>query len=284
MRFSLLRCGSVIALMLLAVSAWAQSDSVLVRFSALGGRYSKDIIPTFKDQFGNTIDCPCGRFTAYLGSHCEFLQSGDCIHSFITGNVDTISYVFDTSYYGWSFFAIVDHSKGQFRQVAFSEAINYIHDGYEFSSEFSFDSVPLTQISTILALGRFPAVYHGSAASKCDPGWGGAGCYGSFDTSVQETDSLYIQISPYSATVLNSTPIRDSTLHLVWDAATRSISAHFPNSNSQRVLEICDLLGRIKERIIIPSELESTQLRSTLPPACYFARLGDQVAKFLVTP
>jgi hypothetical protein len=50
-------------------------------------------------------------------------------------------------------------------------------------------------------------------------------------------------------------------------------------------IEVLDLLSRVVA--VIPIRTDDLTMDATipqLPPGCYFARLGDQVAKFVVPP
>jgi len=59
----------------------------------------------------------------------------------------------------------------------------------------------------------------------------------------------------------------------------------FVISEDVRTLEIYDLLGRNAATVEVPIGAEFVELPTTfLIPGCYFARLGDQVAKFVVAP
>ncbi|HEX5317209.1 MAG TPA: hypothetical protein VFX22_11215, partial [Candidatus Kapabacteria bacterium] len=59
-----------------------------------------------------------------------------------------------------------------------------------------------------------------------------------------------------------------------------SSPAHF-----NRRLEIFNTLSRkVADEVVLAGSLSLDHRISSLPPGCYFARLGDEVAKFIVPP
>ncbi|MDP4198720.1 MAG: hypothetical protein Q8922_13870 [Bacteroidota bacterium] len=59
----------------------------------------------------------------------------------------------------------------------------------------------------------------------------------------------------------------------------------FEKSHAWRTLEILNLIGRNVGGFPIPPDCEQIQIRiADLPPGCYFARIGNQFAKFVVPP
>jgi len=59
----------------------------------------------------------------------------------------------------------------------------------------------------------------------------------------------------------------------------------FNSSTTAKYLNIFNLLGTIAFSTYVVTEETWTQVPiASLPPGCYFARLGDQVAKFVVPP
>lgn len=66
---------------------------------------------------------------------------------------------------------------------------------------------------------------------------------------------------------------------------TKSLLSSFTPSDRTRELTLFDQLGVVRAKFDIPSRVNNERISATnLPPGCYFARLGDQVAKFVVPP
>ncbi len=90
-------------------------------------------------------------------------------------------------------------------------------------------------------------------------------------------DTLFFQIKPSTLEVSNSNL---STRIEFIDNGTQLLE--FAPSFEARGLEIYNTVGNIVFRSSISPTSSTEEL--LLPPGCYFARLGDQVAKFVVPP
>ena len=90
-------------------------------------------------------------------------------------------------------------------------------------------------------------------------------------------DSLFLQIKP------SALGVRNSNLSPRIEFLDNGIQLFkFAYSSEARGLEICNTIGEIVSRTSISPT--STFEELSLPPGLYFARLGDQVAKFVVPP
>jgi hypothetical protein len=151
--------------------------------------------------------------------------------------------------------------------------------------QMSIDSLPyIDSLGIISASGVFNFSESLSAQYNCN-------CHnqwwsGSCDDSGKVMDSITIEIIPdgYLSVSQLGTLSEARPLAIVGQG-TESVLCTFSSSENIRMLEIYDLLGRNSAIIPIPSGAEYFQFPIvSLPPGCYFARLGDQVAKFVVPP
>jgi hypothetical protein len=95
-----------------------------------------------------------------------------------------------------------------------------------------------------------------------------------------QVDTLSIKIVPnaYSAVSEDSAARPFSVL----DNESRFVLCSFALPQRSDAIQIFDLLGRVTT---LPINVgNNTTSLSSLPPGCYFARLGNQVAKFVVPP
>jgi len=100
-------------------------------------------------------------------------------------------------------------------------------------------------------------------------------------TTFQE-DSLYLELSPNNLGV--SVPLKNHT-NISTNANRGTIDFYYNSSFSSRSFEIVNIFGRVLlESTIPPGNVSQKLLQSQFAPGCYFARLGDQVAKFVVPP
>ena len=91
-------------------------------------------------------------------------------------------------------------------------------------------------------------------------------------------DTLTVEIIPFQLGVSKQCLEPNITL-IVND---EEVVGKFQISTEDRYLQLVDFLGRT-QNILIPAGI--SRLPSLLlPPGCYFARLGDRVAKFVVPP
>jgi hypothetical protein len=282
---SFLRCGVVIVLSLVAGRAVAQSDSMHVNLHFVGHSYSTIVATQYYDED------PANRGW-FSGPNAEVLVPSTVDFDFEAMYSDTVRDTVAPPNSGlaspgtWIYFTI-DSENSTFSQISLSfyqddSTDNPFSIGYY---ESNFDSIAFIRHGAQLSVvGSFQANYNvGGIVSGPWPD-SYAGYFGQLDTIGQEEDSLYIEISPFNASVSSSQSSNVSELLLIWNSSANSIAANFPLSDSPRILEISDLLGRSEENVSVPEGIESMQLSNNIPPGCYFARLGDQVAKFVVPP
>ena len=147
-----------------------------------------------------------------------------------------------------------------------------------------FDSLQYVDSSGILlARGIFPCTYFFSTFIQGD--WHNVGSYNSScSDSGQTMDTVSLEIAPtaYLDVTQGGSPPVVSHLYLSVDREGMLLSSFSPSSYP-RSLEIIDLLGKTVVSLPIQSGIESLQF--SLPcSGCYFARLGDQVTKFVIPP
>jgi hypothetical protein len=111
---------------------------------------------------------------------------------------------------------------------------------------------------------------------------GNAGIYNEFGSTsgvLTQTDTLNLRISRHLLNrVASSTSSSDNFIFYINNVL------HFLKANNtltDAYLQICDIVGNRKFYPIHPT---NPNIRLSLPPGCYFARLGTEVAKFVVTP
>jgi hypothetical protein len=282
---SFLRCGVVIVLSLVAGRAAAQSDSVRVQLHFVGHSYSK-LVPT---QYYDEDPANRGWFS---GPNVEVLVPFTTDFDFEGMYADTIRDTVVPPNSGlsspgkWIVFTI-DSENSKFLQVSLcfyqddSPSNPYSIGSYE----ANFESIAFIRNGAQLSVvGSFTANYNVGCYVSGPWPYSYGGYFGTWDTIGLEEDSLHIEISPFNASVSSSQSSNLSGLLLMWNSSTNSISANFPLSDSPRILEISDLLGPSEASVEVSTGIESLQLSNNLPPGCYFARLGDQVAKFVVPP
>jgi hypothetical protein len=266
---SFLRCGVVIVLSLVSGRAEAQSDSVNLICWLRGADISFSVTTNWSN---NSMGQSMAGETYGVDVPVNMIVGGEVPEN------DTVSY-------GSLSFAI-DSSKTTVRNLT----INYnpgglgpLYSGYR----AIYDSLPLTEVSfgnfvVSANLYRGDFTYWAVYQDFHSQGWVD---YGQSGDSEYETDSVYLLLSSSNASV--SPSFADSNMKQFLVAFTQDrneLSASFLAASFQRMLEIIDLLGRKAASYPVPSGFESLQLPNNLAPGCYFARLGDQVAKFVVPP
>jgi hypothetical protein len=154
-------------------------------------------------------------------------------------------------------------------------------DGGEFIA-IRFDSIPYVQdsVGDIFARGLYRAkVTFRSNRHLGMRDWMYNGSCSKYDTVF---DSVSIQIIPSSSLAVNSET-----------GLNRQFSVRFVGSSMMitcdlgpiaRPLEIIDAMGRCSCPLTIPAGQSSVNIENELSPGLYFARLGNQVAKFVVPP
>ena len=158
--------------------------------------------------------------------------------------------------------------------------------GYEQSAilfRMTSDSVPYADSAGMISTtGVFDMPYSISAQYECLEGhqtWTGS-CLDSGTLA----DTLDIRIVPnaFSRVSFREQAVTRVTL---LDPTSDLVLCSVPFSKDASVVEIFNLLGKKISLISIRSrEYGLEALTPDLPPGCYFARLGDQVAKFIIPP
>lgn len=105
-------------------------------------------------------------------------------------------------------------------------------------------------------------------------------CSGSCSKTDTIMDSVFFEITP--ATDVVESTLESSESFRAIGMNTQEAFAYSPQP-FDRSLVLCDILGRTISTILIPSGQTLNQSQN-LPPGCYFARLGNHVAKFVVPP
>ncbi len=152
--------------------------------------------------------------------------------------------------------------------------------------EVQFSPIPFTRTGNIISVspGLYPCKYDFGAIRQGATPTGSEVTQwnGSCNDSGSTMDSVYLEIYPASAEVL-TVPDLNIPLHVTSNGVNEMFS--FNSSSIGRNLEVMDMLGRIVfSTSLAPSETWHEVPLEQLPPGCYFARLGDQVAKFVVPP
>ncbi len=283
---SFLRCSVVMALSLVAGRSGAQTDSVIVKLHFVGHDHSRFIATQY--QFW-------GQQNWNPGPNEWLIIPWTADFYFRTQNADTI---LDTIKPPTMFDGIIEFETGAWIAFTIDTAASKLrkvslrfdtseNDNMVGFFEVTFDSIPFIRNGNQLsAIGSLPVDYlmGGWVSGPLDFPGRTSGYVGLFDTSGQEEDSLDIEISPINTAVVSSQSTMVSELLLEWNSTTNSITVNFPFSKLPGILTISDLWGRANESIPVPVGIESLQIPNNLPPGLYFARLGDQVAKFVVPP
>lgn len=126
-----------------------------------------------------------------------------------------------------------------------------------------------------------------SASYYCNVGISGHEAWnGTCKDRMQVVDTISIRIVPSSYLSVPPQGLMIETRDIAIRAqGTESLLCTFPLSEYPSVLKIYDFLGRTIEVVPIPISTAYLELpTASLSPGCYFARLGDQVAKFVVPP
>ena len=166
-------------------------------------------------------------------------------------------------------------------QFLFSEMLNV--GDVNVDGRISFDSVPYT--TPTQGYIEIP-----KAAYKCVKNWSGeigadrmgdeSGNGSGSDTSF---DSLAFTLVAPGVLDVRLAFVPSTSFSI--ESNGRLLNASFPISSSNRIFEIVDLLGKTVEASLVLPNIGSLQIpTASLPPGCYFARLGDAVAKFIVPP
>ncbi len=104
---------------------------------------------------------------------------------------------------------------------------------------------------------------------------------GEFGNGAQE-DTLSMELSPAVSSVFSAKTLEPQEFSIAMDGEGFCIATFSPKP-MERQLDLVSLLGSKMISIPIYSECSSMQLpEAILPPGLYFARLGNEIAKFIV--
>jgi hypothetical protein len=145
-----------------------------------------------------------------------------------------------------------------------------------------FSPIPFHFVGKTLEIipGVYPAVYYFSASVRNGNIHGG--CTGVCSDNDSIIDSVFLQISPANSFVSNF-PEQNIPFRITSDGANEFFSFN-PSPNVMNI-DIFNTLGMVVSTISLSqSETWHEVPFNQLPPGIYFARLGDQVAKFVVPP
>lgn len=277
--------GIVLGLSLVAIRAEAQNDSLLLRLRFTAKGYPYNFTTTVTDRHGDTL-----QGTEYSGAVFLHLDTTLIVPIRDSVNIITGPSSPPENPYGPSSVSFRIDSLGKFlRSVTFQQdgtvggSTGYGgQPGFGFwQYKVVFDSIDYQSNGRAVSISTLDSGNYSWMAS-----WGSESNFfyteiGGQNGSGIEEDSLSIELSPYQASVTPS--IREVCLFSVI-ANNGSLTASFAASDLNKKLEIEDLLGRVITSFNLLAR--QTQFRSTvfLPPGLYFARLGDQMAKFVVPP
>jgi len=265
MKMASIFCGAVIVLSLVAGQAQAQIDSNSI-VSVYSGNVTGSCVMTVNvllhGSVTSTYDDERSITAGYEGSH---RYSGP-------------------NTYPWGPGFDVDTNAKMIKGFNIIKRYDYT-DQYNAHGEdnlmISFGSLPYSDSFGIIQVnGMFDASYSFSTIL------GGGQTYyesGNCASSGDAQDSVRITIAPSKLGVaaVGNPVIRRFSVSVVND----DVGFVFPVSNRIRELRILDVAGRVRKEQTISSDSQEIKISlSQLPPGCYFARLGDQVAKFVVLP
>ncbi len=279
-------CGVVIVLSLVAGRVWAQSDSnTIVRLycgsinsgcsmavaetTTVTGSRGDSITSTYTTEDGHSLSVGIGGSFPLLDRSHIGMESWWL-------DIDTVN----------NLIVNLTLDKGDGRQV--SQIGSGMYAGWD-HIEVVFEPIPFVRTDNLISImpGRYPCKFDFQSEDQGGQGNEGNGarqttysgyCYDTGST----VDSVYLEIYPASAWVL-TVPKTNTFLQGTSDGVNEIFS--FNSSSIGRNLEVIDMLGRIAFSIFLPpSEAWYEVQLDQFPPGCYFARLGDQVAKFMVPP
>ncbi len=164
-------------------------------------------------------------------------------------------------------------------------ANDYGSGGGEMSLQAVVDSLPYEDSSGVLsAFGTYYTSLSFSAAYSCRAShqfW-----EGHCGDNTKSRDTILIKIFPNAYLLVSEAePQPDQRTLKILQQGTQSQLCSFHFLEIQPSIEVFDLLGRSVQTIPPPGGVRSLEISTAaLSPGCYFARLGDQVAKFVVPP
>jgi hypothetical protein len=278
--FSFLRCGVVIALSLIAGRAGAQVDSSEVRldFEQICGNCSI----TVSDPLVGFYNLPAhlcfglpNSFKIVSDTAVEF-KGGAMVGSMITEF--SIQFSIDTNHKVFRHLQISEQGflNSECRICDVGGAGEYL--------SVQLDSLPYYDSSGIKVSNGVIQGYGFSAGVQCTNGGHylcAGNCYGNNDTVALPIRMMIIPNSFLSVSEMRS----GTPSFVILDQGMGRILCSFNHQMNDKRLGVYDFLGRQVELLFISSGAESVELpTSSFIPGCYFARLGGQLAKFIVPP
>ena len=244
----------------------AQTDSVRLKL-----RFHGAIDCTFRTQFTDTS----GRTRNYSGRSSTFeyrldsavrVKNGDTIFGLFSNHVSYIEFSIDTV-------------ASELRDVHVyfdgrdpSDDVYMRYNAYFGSLPYSMEASSLVVTPTLY---RDSIVADAMVSVQTDSGTE----FGAWSKRTISTDSIGIVITSAVGSVAVHEPSPEASLLRV---DFTSFTILFPRLNKVESLVLCDAAGRVIEAFPVLPQTESIPLRTALAPGLYFARLGDQVAKFVV--
>ena len=272
MKMASLFCGAVIVLSFVAGRAGAQIDSnstMTVHSGDISAGCTMTITSVFND-----------KDTSIYNENTDFSSGLDFSGNFAS---ETTLDSFPPNQY----IAISIDSVDRTVTLSFhrSAIVQTSSESGENDLQVTFDSLPyVTTLTGGLAVeGAFIASYQFGAfrVSTLPHSSGGGTC----NSGGQTIDSVLLEITPKSGASINSSiePNTKTTLASVAEGISEFL--RFLPSDIERQLRIYNMLGSTQLQARIASGVSQFECPSgKLPPGCYFARLGDQLAKFVVPP
>ncbi len=261
---------AVIALSLFAARAVAQIDSTyqVILSSRVSAPYTEYV---HEFQFGQASD--------YTSPQIWHFQCTDTITSIVFDSVRIHNQNDPGTTFLW--FEVDDRTQ-------FLRGFKLRSSNHAAGITMSVDSLPFVRRSSMLIeviQGVYSCHYHVSGYSYFTiprPGQGFAEFTDRGDSIAPDTISLSITRIASNALVL-AKPLDPQRLTL--SPKNQFIEATFESADDERSMVLTDLLGiKMASFNILPGSSHELFPASQLPPGCYFARLGDQIAKFVVPP
>jgi hypothetical protein len=252
---------------LLPVAAIAQTDSMTVHFHLWGS----SIPYWFTTMITEEGKMRTGYHSGEMPVQAEFSVKQVLQDSFF--------YLWNPPNSGIAF--IIDTQQRVIKGLRTTSQVNYTDHPRGFvGCQIWYQEIPMTtNTNSFITQGKCTGEYNISAAYYNN--YLGGAEQGQWDSSGVVTDSVLIEVSyvPKSMALAKRTDMVRKYLYF----DNYSSSLFFEHSNFYRIIEITNPAGGNAKRIDITPNIESISV-GLLPPGCYFARLGTEVAKFVVMP
>ena len=256
---------------------YAQSDSVLLTLHFIAPSYGYGFTTTVTDRHGNNLPGTYHSGSVYIISDT----------SIIIPKADSINIQFGSAGVGF----IIDSSArlirnltvGQEGDVDGNTGYGGQPGGGSWQYSVKMDSICFSRVGSAIVVA--PTVLKGTYSWMAF--WGSD--YDVFYTELggangsgTQSDTLSIELSPVVSSVFSAKPAGPQNLSVAMDNEG-FYTATFSPEPVERHLEVMNLLGRKIATLPIYSDCSSMHLPELiLPPGLYFARLGNEIAKFVV--